>query len=328
MKATYEFYFKHKRLILSITICLLLILFLMPFFTTKRVHLNSSYTMKEDVALYIKKYHELPPNYITKYGRDYLLDNPTVPRDDSYVIGGDPFYDTSVLSSFRIESDTSLKECDIVTETYDWTNPRLRGQARLLFSCNVKQPRVFYSVDHYDNFQELTSFKLQLPRNIFWIIFGVYAVAFVSFYSVCYSYYKSIRPLTRASAIKTVCKLVEQGTKLSKEEFECRSKCHDSKFQCGLYFLYDEKDVCIYVGMVGNKKTASLYMRMVGNGKDSHSSADWYSLVKYAKWHKFNNLTDEDIEYIERLAIIGMNQPVYNDKHTDQESIQKLPDLK
>ena len=182
MQAVKSFYSKHEKPIRIISICLLLILFLMPFLTTKRVRLHTSYTDKEDVALYIMKYHELPPNYVTKEGKEYYLNHSAIPRNPDYVVGGDTYFDTAKLSSFGIKSDTRLKECDIVTASYTLNN---RGQFRLVFTCNEKHSRVFYTEDHYSTFQELTSFKLQLPRNVFWIIFGVYAGLFAVFYGIC-----------------------------------------------------------------------------------------------------------------------------------------------
>lgn len=187
MKAIRDFYSKHKKLILSITICLLLLLFLMPFLTTKRVHLHTNYTDKEDVALYIKKYHELPPNYITKAGYSYLKQHPSYKQDVPYVIGGDSFFQTYKLESFGVSSDTRLKECDIAVDPSYTPESGQRGYYRFVYTCNEKHPRVFYSYteNEYNDFIELTSFKLQLPRNIFWIIFGVYAGLFAVFYGVC-----------------------------------------------------------------------------------------------------------------------------------------------
>ena len=191
MKAIKSFYTKHEKPIRAITICLLLILFLMPFLTTKRVHLHTNYTDKNDVTLYIKKYHELPPNYITKDSKDYYLNHSEIPRNPDYVAGGDTYFNTDDLRSFGIESDTRLKECDIVTASYSLTN---RGRVRLVFTCNEKHSRVFYTEDHYETFQELTSFKLQLPRNVFWIIFGVYAGLFALFYGICLYNPQELKP--------------------------------------------------------------------------------------------------------------------------------------
>ena len=195
MQAVKSFYSKHDKPIRIISICLLLILFLMPFLTSKRVRLHTSYTSKEDVALYIKKYHELPPNYITKDGYQFLMKEGKEDLAQKYVsssvIGGDTFFEVEKLASFGVSSDTRLKECDIAMSDNYGMNKESRGSHRLVYTCNEKHTRVFYTYQedrytpHYTNFYELTSFKLQLPRNIFWIIFGVYAGLFAVFYGIC-----------------------------------------------------------------------------------------------------------------------------------------------
>ena len=54
---------------------------------------------------------------------------------------------------------------------------------------------------------------------------------------------------------------------------------------------------------------------MVGHGNGSHKQKDsrWYELVTYGKFHKFSEFTNKELDQIERLAIAGMNHPVYND---------------
>lgn len=81
------FYEKHRKKFLATTILLLIVLFCLPFITTKRMKLGKAYTEKNDVALYVMQHHELPPNYITKYGLDYLKNN-SLPSN-GYIVGGD-----------------------------------------------------------------------------------------------------------------------------------------------------------------------------------------------------------------------------------------------
>lgn len=56
MKRITEFYCKHKKGILTITIICLLVLFIMPFATTKKMKRNNAYSDKEDVALYVMQF--------------------------------------------------------------------------------------------------------------------------------------------------------------------------------------------------------------------------------------------------------------------------------
>lgn len=131
--------------------------------------------------------------------------------------------------------------------------------------------------------------------------------------------------MNRKELIIRICNEVLKEDKLPIYYMENRSKCHGDKYKSGLYFLYNNVNECIYIGKVGNGETASLYMRMVGNGNGSHKINDirWYSQVTYGYWHKFS-LADDELSILERLAIIGMDQPIYNDNDTDQAIIDSM----
>lgn len=181
MSKSLEYYSKNQKKIGTIVVILFIILFIMPFITTKRTKLDFSYTTKEDVALYIMQHHELPPNFITKGGRDYME------RKDKdiagYIIGGDTHVNIGKLSKFGISDTQTLKECDIITSEYFIEDgPNKRGTHRLVYTCNTENVRVFYTSDHYKTFEEIKKFELQLTRNVFWIIFGCYSFAVTTFY--------------------------------------------------------------------------------------------------------------------------------------------------
>ena len=178
MKRIIEFYDKRKSKIISITIIVLIILFIMPFVTTRKMNIGAPYTSKEDVALYIIQHHELPPNYITKYGYDYVENHGL--SASGYIIGGDTHLNLGSLNSLGLNKDVKLKECDIAKE---WYNPKNnRGGERLVYTCNTDKVRVFYTYNHYKSFVEISQFHLQITRNVFWIIFGVYSALFTAFY--------------------------------------------------------------------------------------------------------------------------------------------------
>ena len=89
-------------------------------------------------------------------------------------------YMADLISEDRLYKGVEiLKECDIVTIDYSLNN---RGTNRLVYTCNSKDVRVFYTVDHYDNYIEITKFELQHTRNICWIIFFSYSVLVVTSY--------------------------------------------------------------------------------------------------------------------------------------------------
>lgn len=185
MKIIHDLYFKHKRIFERILLVLFIILFLMPIITTKHVQIGKAYTNRDDVALYIKTYHELPSNYITKYG----METASLHGGDltNKVIGGDTHWNTNELADFKVSSTTHLKECDITGDNYNLSTNR--GRDRLVYTANTKNVRVFYC-DHYEvgTFEEITSFHLQSTRNIFWIIFLVYTLGTSAFLVFCYSY--------------------------------------------------------------------------------------------------------------------------------------------
>ena len=177
MSKSLEYYSKNQKNIGTIVVILFIILFIMPFITTKRTKLDFSYTTKEDVALYIMQHHELPPNFITNVGRTYMRDHKI--DTTGYIIGGDTHVNIGKLSEFGISDTQTLKECDVVTDGYSVDN---RGADRLVYTCNTKNVRVFYTSDHYKTFEEIKKFELQLTRNVFWIIFGCYSFAVTTFY--------------------------------------------------------------------------------------------------------------------------------------------------
>lgn len=129
--------------------------------------------------------------------------------------------------------------------------------------------------------------------------------------------------MTRTELAEKICNAVISGEKLTKEEMKLRSKCNNDSYKSGLYFLYNDLNECIYVGQTGNGEYASLYMRMVGNGDAAHKKDSWNNEVSYGYWHKFN-ITDEELLVVERFSIIGMHQPIYNDKFTDQSTVDAI----
>ena len=120
----------------------------------------------------------MPPNYITKDGYKYLYDNGI--SYSGYIIGGDSHFNDGKLNDNGVSSQTKLKECDIADNQYNIANHR--GTLRLVYTCNRKNVRVFFTSDHYNSYTELSHFKLQLTSNIFWIIFAIYGLLVLVFY--------------------------------------------------------------------------------------------------------------------------------------------------
>lgn len=108
---------------------------------------NGSYTTKEDVALYIHLYGELPANYITKEeARDLGWEGGGL---EDYApgmcIGGDRFGN---YEGMLPDADgRTWTECDIDTLGAD-----SRGAKRIVFS---NDGLIYYTDDHYESFELL-----------------------------------------------------------------------------------------------------------------------------------------------------------------------------
>lgn len=127
----------------------------------------------------------------------------------------------------------------------------------------------------------------------------------------------------RDEIAEKICKLVEAEKPIYVKDIS-RSIHREDAFKQGLYFIYDSNWRIVYIGMVSDKDSASLYMRIRGNGKASHSKKDWWREDYVVKFHKFEKYSNEQLAIAERLAIIKKNQPIYNDKNTDDKTLKKL----
>lgn len=104
------------------------------------------YYTKDDVALYLHLYKELPPNYLTKSeARDLGWDSSKGNLwevTDKGVIGGDTFGNREGLLP-----DGKYFEADV---NY---NGGFRGAERLVYTSEGKV--IYYTGDHYENFELL-----------------------------------------------------------------------------------------------------------------------------------------------------------------------------
>lgn len=109
---------------------------------------NGSYTSKEDVALYIRTYGELPDNFITKKEAEKLgWDSSKGNLWDvapGKSIGGSHY--GNYEESLPDKKGRTYKECDIDYEG------GYRGAKRIIYS---NDGLIFYTEDHYKTFIEL-----------------------------------------------------------------------------------------------------------------------------------------------------------------------------
>ena len=113
--------------------------------TEALIHVDGTYTTREDVALYIHTYGCLPDNFITKdEARDLGWEGGGL---EDYApgmcIGGDYFGNYEGL----LPEDREYTECDIDTLGKD-----SRGAKRIVFSGDGL---IYYTEDHYESFELL-----------------------------------------------------------------------------------------------------------------------------------------------------------------------------
>ena len=103
------------------------------------------YTTKEDVALYIYTYNELPQNFITKKEAKKLgwEGGSLEPYAPGMCIGGDTFGNYEGI----LPDDVTYKECDI-----DTLGAQKRVAKRIVFS---DEGDIYYTDDHYESFVQL-----------------------------------------------------------------------------------------------------------------------------------------------------------------------------
>ena len=104
-----------------------------------------SYTTKEDVALYIHLYGDLPFNFMTKkHARALGWEGGSLePVAPGMCIGGDYFGNYEGL----LPEDREYTECDI-----DTLGKSSRGAKRIVFSDDGL---IYYTEDHYESFELL-----------------------------------------------------------------------------------------------------------------------------------------------------------------------------
>ena len=105
------------------------------------------YTTKEDVALYLYTYGELPQNFITKKEAKKLgwEGGSLEPYAPGMCIGGDNFGNYEEI--LPVEDGVTYKECDI-----DTLGAEKRGAKRIVFS---NDGNIYYTEDHYESFVQL-----------------------------------------------------------------------------------------------------------------------------------------------------------------------------
>ncbi|MBQ5480424.1 MAG: ribonuclease [Clostridia bacterium] len=114
---------------------------------TKTIDRNGSYTSKDDVALYIHTYGELPKNFISKKQAERLgWDGGSLePYAPGKSIGGSYF--GNYEGKLPKKKGRTYYECDIDTK-----GKRSRGPKRIVYSTDGL---IYYTPNHYETFELL-----------------------------------------------------------------------------------------------------------------------------------------------------------------------------
>ncbi|WP_455645468.1 ribonuclease domain-containing protein [Methanosphaera sp.] len=114
--------------------------------TTVDVIETGEYCTVDEVAAYIKTYHKLPSNYITKKEAQSLgwSGGPLANYAPGKSIGGDVFTNRQGILP---HSEKKYIECDIDA------NGTTRGAKRIVYS--TENYKVYYTSDHYETFTEV-----------------------------------------------------------------------------------------------------------------------------------------------------------------------------
>ena len=107
---------------------------------------SGEYITAPEVAAYIKEYHKLPGNFITKKEAQKLgwQGGPLKSYAPGKSIGGDVFTNRQGILPHR---EKKYIECDIEA------NGTSRGPKRIVYS--TEDYRVYYTEDHYNTFTEI-----------------------------------------------------------------------------------------------------------------------------------------------------------------------------
>lgn len=188
MNTIKKFLSNHKKIMAFLFLIIAVIFFIMPIATRVSVKKGESYEKKNEVALYLFKYKELPNNYRTKieikamYNEGLIGSKQVVKLAlmDGYSYGGDKFAGEKTSYKDWIGNYTqninNLYECDIYEnreKLIKATNPN-RGTHRLVYTGDCTE--IYYSDNHYGEketpgFKKITKSSINRTSNTLWVVF-------------------------------------------------------------------------------------------------------------------------------------------------------------
>ncbi len=163
---------KRDKRVLIILFLLSVLFLILGISLEKKVYENKTYTDRNEVALYLMKYHKLPSNYLTKEEADARYDSRKDAIIDGYAIGGDIFEYKGEIIEYTNNQD--LREADYYPDL-EYAKKNGRGLYRIVYTASGKFElfctESHYNQKHENNFYKLTEFEIQLPSFIMWCCF-------------------------------------------------------------------------------------------------------------------------------------------------------------
>lgn len=111
-----------------------------------------------------------------------------------------------------------------------------------------------------------------------------------------------------------ICRRVENEQFIKLVEITSKTHGRNTNYKKGLYFLYDSGNVVVYVGVIHGLPNTSLYDRIRGHAGGCHQRKSWYKYVAGVKFLRIDKISKNALDVAERLAIIGMKNPIFNDR--------------
>ena len=187
MNTIKKFFNSHKKIIAFLFLIIAVIFFIMPIATRVSVKKGEAYEKKNEVALYLFKYKELPDNYRTKteikamYNEDVIGSDQVVKLAlmDGYSYVGDKFYGEKKTNykdwiGNYTQNLNNLYECDIYEDRESLIKNKNRGEYRLVYTGDCTE--IYYSPNHYGQkktpgFKKITKSSINRTSNTLWVVF-------------------------------------------------------------------------------------------------------------------------------------------------------------
>ncbi len=146
---------KNQKTILLVGILITILFLVLSKVLEPQIYRYQEYTDRDDIAIYIYKYNELPKNYVMNVpGASHEEVSRTLSEGKSY--GGAIFRYENAIMNYTNNHD--LKEADYYPNLAERIEEGNRGTYRFVFTYKGEK-EIFYTEDHYDTFTKMNVSK-------------------------------------------------------------------------------------------------------------------------------------------------------------------------